>query len=101
MHITLTNVIALNVIRCRGVYNTLSCSFQTSSHIFNMATRTGSIVILAGPCKSYLKSSAHEQSDGMHADSVRKLAMHQTDHKRIKPEVVIFNDGDWCRPISI
>jgi len=34
---------------------------------------------LAGPCKELFHSSKHAKSNGMHADSVRQLVMHQTD----------------------
>jgi len=37
----------------------------------------------------------------MHTNTVRQLVMHQTDHDRSKPEVVLFNGRSCCRPVSI
>jgi len=39
-------------------------------------------------------------SDGTYPNSVRQLVTHLTDHQESKPEVVLFNGGSCCRPLS-
>jgi len=96
MHETLTNVIALNIIRHRGVYSNVGnhgLEFST----WRTRMRSNNISLFTALRTT---ASAHGNFDCMYANSVRHLVTDQTDQHGIKPEIVFINVETCCHTLS-
>ena len=51
--------------------------------------------------KSYFIAPAHDKSEGMYANSVRQLVVHEVKRDCYSPEIIGFNSRSYCRPLSM